>query len=438
MNRIFLAGDKADSWFSGVPGVAGSIANSRCSIDIGQSSATFSGDHIVLTVKVTFVTSFASLASKNVYARVIDKESNVRDWKVIGTYTVTSANDNSGVQPGITVTRRFVASRPFTGDLWPSTWAADDSLFFAWGDGTGQAECIPTSNWTTPLEQISWQACGKATFSVDAKCLPADWDCTGPASVCRFLQCRPDRCYPLCRLTRAGIRRDTGPVTALSACATPVREVEVPGTFWSTRFPVREDSCIVDRDPPDHDLRVDKKFSSLLSIDNKLYGHMHAPCCLDTRRGFLVVRDDKGFTTVGRDGNPQTSPWGETSHFRVGMFIQMGKNFSLSKDGYVYMLGIDREVQERNTPVYLARVPKEKIADPTYAAWEYFSAEGATRRFVADAVGRHSGIGGFGECGESREAAQGRRAPPSITRASVSICSSRESSTTRQVTRPTR
>ena len=73
---------------------------------------------------------------------------------------------------------------------------------------------------------------------------------------------------------------------------------------------VREDTCIVDRDPPYHDLTKDKKFSSLLSIDDKLYGHMHAPCCTATNRGFLVVREQSKWTTV--EENPESCRLGVT------------------------------------------------------------------------------------------------------------------------------
>lgn len=284
------------------------------------------------------------------------------------------------------ITRHRVAARDITGDLWTSTWAADDSLFFAWGDGTGQSGCIPTSNDVTPLEQIHWKSCGDGTFSVDSKCLPADWDCTGPASVCRFLQCDPPACYPLCRLARAGVRRDRGPVTALSACRTPI----------TGDVKLREDSCIVDRDPPDHDLTADNKFSSLIVLDNKLYGHMHSPCCHETSRGFLVAGDEKGWTTLARPGDPKISPWDENSHFRVGMFIQMGRNHSLSRDGYVYMLGIDREILESNSPVYLARVPKAKIGDPTYKSWEYFTSKGGNYRFVTTQASATPVLGDLG------------------------------------------
>src|SRR5438045_4458643 len=53
-----------------------------------------------------------------------------------------SRQNTSTPESVITVTRQSVISRSLSGDSWPSTWAEDDSLFFAWGDGTGQADCI--------------------------------------------------------------------------------------------------------------------------------------------------------------------------------------------------------------------------------------------------------------------------------------------------------
>jgi hypothetical protein len=56
------------------------------------------------------------------------------------------------------------------------------------------------------------------------------------------------------------------------------------------------------------------------------------------------------------------------------MFINMGKNYNLNTDGYVYALSIDHEGPgdlTQNQAVYLARVPVEAITD--YNKYEYFA-----------------------------------------------------------------
>jgi len=95
--------------------------------------------------------------------------------------------------------------------------------------------------------------------------------------------------------------------------------------------------------------------------------------------GYLAYSDDYGKTWT----EVKKSPWKKPSVFRVLMFINMGKNFSLNKDGYVYALGMGseaawtkdekmdgrKEYEERT--IYLARVPNDKIIN--YQSYEYFT-----------------------------------------------------------------
>lgn len=125
---------------------------------------------------------------------------------------------------------------------------------------------------------------------------------------------------------------------------------------------------------------VNDKPSSLLFIDGRLYGHFHSPLG-DAKIGYLAYSDDygktwerMGFWEKSKEREKDSSPWvrkGRTisSNFRCGFFINMGKNYNLNKDGYVYMLGIGTEWAWRGG-VYLARVSKKKVID--YRSYEYF------------------------------------------------------------------
>lgn len=125
---------------------------------------------------------------------------------------------------------------------------------------------------------------------------------------------------------------------------------------------------IINRFMPLSDNLNNSKPSSLLFYNNRLYAAIHYPLG-NSDAGFIAYSDDYG-KTFKYDLN---SPWKKNSNFRSLFFINMGKNYELNKDGYVYAFGIGTEWDwdiYGNGKVYLARVPKNKIID--YSAWEYF------------------------------------------------------------------
>jgi hypothetical protein len=123
----------------------------------------------------------------------------------------------------------------------------------------------------------------------------------------------------------------------------------------------------------DYENMVDDKPSSILSIDGIIYGQFHSPLG-DSDLGYLAVSEDYGITWIRYK---ETSPWTKrvNSNFRSMFFINMGKNYELNTDGYVYAFGMGRE-WDWDEQLYLARVKKEKIMD--YSAYEYF--KGMTSR----------------------------------------------------------
>ena len=114
------------------------------------------------------------------------------------------------------------------------------------------------------------------------------------------------------------------------------------------------------------DISLNNKPSSLLFLNGRLCVQVHSPLG-DPSVGYIVYSDDYGVTWKRAPGE---SPWTrrENSNFRCLFFINMGKNYRLNTDGYVYALGIGTEWGWERT-MYLARVPKNHILD--YHAYEY-------------------------------------------------------------------
>ena len=157
------------------------------------------------------------------------------------------------------------------------------------------------------------------------------------------------------------------------------------GTIWTdcgiARFSgtlpalAAEEACFA---APTASPNVNDKPSSLLSIDGRLIGAFHSPLG-DAWIGYLAYSDDHGttWTRVGYHDEGDLwpvggSPWVRdvNSGFRCLFFINMGQDYSLNSDGYVYALGIGTEWSWTG-PVRLARVPKDDVLD--YSAYEYFT-----------------------------------------------------------------
>jgi hypothetical protein len=129
---------------------------------------------------------------------------------------------------------------------------------------------------------------------------------------------------------------------------------------------------------------VNDKPSSLLFFDKHLYGQFHSPLG-DARIGYLAYSDDygKNWTRVGffeegetppEDGSPWTRD--NKSPFRCLFFINMGKNYELAPDEYVYGLGIGTAWSWIGG-VFLTRVKQENILN--YEAYEYYTGMMATK-----------------------------------------------------------
>jgi len=196
--------------------------------------------------------------------------------------------------------------RPITpshGDLWFSTWAANDNLYMTWGDG-----CGPGFDWDPPL------------------------------------------------FTDAGISEMTGSIPDLEC-------LPAPG------------GCIKSRDIPSGLPDTDDKPSSILALGSRLILAGHTPLG-EPEEGYLAYSDDFGATWTKVAGSPWVKDPGNRalSPFRCIMFINMGQDYGLNSDGYVYGLGMGWEWDWdiiHSGYVYLTRVPVADILD--YSSYTYFS-----------------------------------------------------------------
>ena len=265
-----------------------------------------------------------------------------------------------GVDPGAT-------EYHFLGDLWPVTWADDDKLYMAFGDGTGMKDCIPSMSLASgatpavPGVVVAWDDTSIGGSATQTGCPAGQWipGMTEPTGAgfyrdfCDHYAC--SQCYDLCPFTPNGLVALSGSPPLLDNCT---------GTG----------QCIVKRHIPlDFAGATSQwvKTSSLIAIGSRLIMDAHVPLSNGlVTRGYLAFSDNKG---VDWNVAPGTSPWTDTngSHFRVLVFMQMGKAYADNTDGYLYAFGIDHELNSaQRMNIYLARVPKNQATD--YTAWQYY------------------------------------------------------------------
>ena len=239
------------------------------------------------------------------------------------------------------------SSFPYVGDLWATTWAADDMVYAAFGDGTGMNKCLPTLLMDEPDEfDRDYTEVAPGLYTVPDE----------NNEYCEVFGCQEP--LPLCQYTPAGLLALSGPVPDFEPCDGP-------------------DQCVVGRHIPYGDYAVfehSDKPSSLLAVGDRLYMAMHYPPG-DATYGYMAYSDDRGRTWT----QVPDSPWRDDSPFQVFMFINMGRDYELNQDGYIYGLGIVDELPDRarRQAVYLARVPRPDGSGPDpvldYSAYEYFT-----------------------------------------------------------------
>ncbi|HKF48639.1 MAG TPA: hypothetical protein VKB38_14880 [Terracidiphilus sp.] len=108
-NLIYLADDNNTTVLGpGAVGSPGHLSNSQCTIDVGASSTSVSGDTLTVNVAVTFHINANFKGATGVYLYAVDKENNVSGVQKRGAWTVeantvplpVSVSPSSGSGPG--------------------------------------------------------------------------------------------------------------------------------------------------------------------------------------------------------------------------------------------------------------------------------------------------------------------------------------------------
>jgi hypothetical protein len=89
-NRLWLVNDAGNQFMGpATPGVAGTLSNSQCSVNVASASVTGSGNTLTLSVPLTFTGAFAG--AKNVYLWATSTGGQNSGYQQRGTWTVTGA-----------------------------------------------------------------------------------------------------------------------------------------------------------------------------------------------------------------------------------------------------------------------------------------------------------------------------------------------------------
>jgi hypothetical protein len=83
-NQINLLNNTANAWLSATLGVASTLQNSQCSLNMATATVSRSGDVLTLTVTVTFQLAFTG--SKNIYLHAVDVSGSNSGWQELGTW----------------------------------------------------------------------------------------------------------------------------------------------------------------------------------------------------------------------------------------------------------------------------------------------------------------------------------------------------------------
>ena len=86
-NLIYLLNDARTIWLGAVPlGSSGTVSNGQCTVHLGASSASKSGNTVTLDVNLSFSGGFSG--SKNIYAYTLDTKYQGPGWQTKGTWSV--------------------------------------------------------------------------------------------------------------------------------------------------------------------------------------------------------------------------------------------------------------------------------------------------------------------------------------------------------------
>jgi hypothetical protein len=105
---IYLYNNTATASTYGAPGSVGTLSNSQCTLNLGESSVVISGNNLTLNMALMFSSSWAG--TKNEYMSVEDRQLNIAGWTPMGTWTVAAPVLNSVSVSPSTVTSTNAAT----------------------------------------------------------------------------------------------------------------------------------------------------------------------------------------------------------------------------------------------------------------------------------------------------------------------------------------
>ena len=104
-NDIYLLNDAGNAYLPGVPiGSGGTLQNSQCTVNVGGSSVSGSGNDLTLNVAITFNSSYAG--AQSIHMDAVDNAGADSGWMVLGTWTVgttTGSGCSAGPAPSVTI-----------------------------------------------------------------------------------------------------------------------------------------------------------------------------------------------------------------------------------------------------------------------------------------------------------------------------------------------
>jgi len=89
-NSLYLLNDDGTIWLGPMtPGVAGTLQNSQCSVNVGSSSVSGSGNNLTTNLAITFTSSFAGM--QTTFMKADDNGGLTSGWQSMGSWSVPTA-----------------------------------------------------------------------------------------------------------------------------------------------------------------------------------------------------------------------------------------------------------------------------------------------------------------------------------------------------------
>jgi len=92
---LYLLNDAGNAYLPGIAiGTGGTLQNSQCSVNVGASSASTSGNNLTLNVAITFASTYTGMQS--IYMGAVDNSNANSGWQILGSWTVGTSGGGGG------------------------------------------------------------------------------------------------------------------------------------------------------------------------------------------------------------------------------------------------------------------------------------------------------------------------------------------------------